>query len=157
MSTRPRARADVQPTSWEIPAAAAAVWLVAAALILPASQGAAAALFGGGWVWPRGSSHLMASIGGLVIGRPGRGLPAELITRIPAGAPIYVLAILAELLLTAASFSTVVLWWTHVGPGALRGMATRLEAESVLGVSALRKAREVIRPDLYGAERGSTS
>ena len=69
-----RARPDVQPMTWEVWAAGVAVWLLAALLIFPAGQGASACLFGRGWVWPRGCSAVMSSIGGLVTGHPGLGL-----------------------------------------------------------------------------------
>ena len=39
------------------------------------------------------------------------------------------------------------------GPGRLRGMASRGEAERLLGVTRLRKVRSVVRPDLYGKNR----
>jgi hypothetical protein len=39
------------------------------------------------------------------------------------------------------------------GPGRLRGMASRGEAERLLGVTRLRKVRAVVRPDLYGMNR----
>ena len=38
----------------------------------------------------------------------------------------------------------------HVGAGAAEGMASRGEAERLLGVTRLRKVRAVVRPDLYG-------
>ena len=36
------------------------------------------------------------------------------------------------------------------GPGRLRGMASRTEAASLLGLPRLRRHRAVIRPDLHG-------
>jgi hypothetical protein len=36
------------------------------------------------------------------------------------------------------------------GPGRLRGMASRGEAERLLGVTRQRKVRSVVRPNLYG-------
>jgi hypothetical protein len=39
------------------------------------------------------------------------------------------------------------------GPGRLRGMASRGEAERLLGVTRLRKVRSVVRPDLYERNR----
>jgi len=40
------------------------------------------------------------------------------------------------------------------GPGRLQGMATRAEAELLLGRTRLRKHAKVIRPDLYGPSTG---
>jgi hypothetical protein len=146
-----RARQDVQPLTWELPAAGAAAWLAGAVLMLPGGQGAAGAVFGRGWVWPEGGRALLASIGGLFSGRPGRGLTVGEAARIPAAGSVYLLILIGELLLAAAAIYAVVLWWRHLGPGAHLGMADRGEGEQVLGVSRLRRARKVIRPDLYGA------
>ncbi len=119
-------RVDVQPITWELPAAGALCWLVLAALLLPGGQGAASWLFGG--------AHLAS---------------------IPL---IYLLVALAELVLFTVTVWGVVLWWRHLGPGAMQGMARRREVERVLGLSNLRKRRKVIRPDLFdtaGAGRRS--
>ena len=151
-----RARADVQPIAWGIPAAGVAVWLLAALLVLPAGQGAASCVFGGGWVWPRGCSAVMSSIGGLVIGHPGRGLATPQVGQLPVAGVVYLLVVVGELLLVAATIWAGVLWWRHLGPGAWPGMADRVEVEGVLGRSRLRRARKVIRPDLYGAQPRSS-
>lgn len=137
--------------TWELPAAAASATAAGVALMLPAGQGAAGVLFGRGWAWPSGTKGLLASLGGLLSGHPGRGLTAEQASRIPPAGAVYLLIIVGELLLIAAAVYAAVLWWRHLGPGAHLGMADRLEAETVLGLSGLRKARKVIRPDLYGA------
>ena len=133
------------------------MWLLATFLLLPAGQGAAAGLFGRGWVWPRGSSALMASIRGLATGHPGWGLVAAQVSRVPAAGTVYLLIVVGELLLIGASVWAVVLWWRHLGPSARQGIADRLEVERVLGTSRLRRARKVIRPDLYGPERTSAA
>ena len=122
-----RPRADVQPIAWEIPAAGVAVWLLAALLIFPAGQGASARLFGGGWVWPRGCSAVMSSIGGLVTGHPGRGLATPQVGQLPVAGVVYLLIVVGELLLVAATIWASVLWWRHLGPGAWQGMADRFK------------------------------
>lgn len=136
--------------TWELPAAAAAAMVAAMVLMLPAGQAAAGMLFGRGWAWPQGTNELLASPGGLISGHPGRGLTAAQAALIPAAGAVYLLIVVGELLLVAAAVYAVVLWWRHLGPGAQLGMADRLEVETVLGLSGLRKARKVIRPDLYG-------
>ena len=137
--------------TWELPAAAAAATVAGMALMLPAGQGAAGVLIGQGWAWPQGTRAMLASLGGLISGHPGHGLTAEQAARIPAAGAVYLFIVLGELLLITAAVYAVVLWWHHLGPGAQLGMADRVEAESVLGLSGLRKSRKVIRPDLYGA------
>jgi type IV secretion system protein VirD4 len=145
---RQGSRVDVQPISWELPAAGALCWLVLAALLMPAGQGAASWLFGGGFVWPNGS--LLHSVGGLLAGRPGYGLAARDVAQLASGPLIYVIILLAELVLFTVTVWGVVVWWRRLGPGAMQGMAGRGEVERVLGLSNLRKRRKVIRPDLFG-------
>jgi hypothetical protein len=58
--------------------------------------------------------------------------------------------VVGELLLIGVAALAAMLWWRHLGPGAHLGMAYRAEVRTVLGLSGLRKARKVIRPDQYG-------
>jgi type IV secretion system protein VirD4 len=153
---REGSRIDVQPITWELPAAGALCWLVLAALLLPAGQGTASWLFGGEFVWPHVS--LLHSLGGLLTGHPGLGLATKDVAHLASGPLIYLLVALAELALFMAASWATVLWWRHLGPGAMQGMAGPGEVERVLGLSNLRKRRKVIRPDLFdtgGAGRRS--
>ena len=143
-------RGDAVPVSWEIPAAAATGWAVIAALLLPAAQGVAAWLCGAGWVWPRGAAGLASSVGGLLTGRPGRGLGVDEAARVPAAALVYGTVGVAQGLLVAATATAVLWWWRHLGPGARPGMADRAEVRRVLGAARLRRAGTLIRPDLSG-------
>jgi type IV secretion system protein VirD4 len=145
---RQGSRVDVQPISWELPAAGALCWLVLAALLMPAGQGTASWLFGGGFVWPHGS--LLHSVGGLLAGHPGQGLAAKDVAQLASIPLIYVIILLAEVVLFTVTVWGVVLWWRHLGPRAMQGMASRGEVERVLGLSNVRKRRKVIRPDLFG-------
>jgi len=43
------------------------------------------------------------------------------------------------------------------GPGRMKGMATRGEADKLLGLTLLRRNRALIRPDLYGKDRHERS
>jgi hypothetical protein len=148
---RPGWRADVAPVGWELPAAAGLCWLVAAVLSLPVGQAVASWLFGGGYVWPRES--LLASIGGLLTGHPGRGVAASSAAELASSAWVYLLIASLELVALAVAVWLAMVWWRLLGPGALQGMASRGEVERVLGVSNLRRRRKVIRPDLYGTGR----
>ena len=49
-----------------------------------------------------------------------------------------------------ASVGGVLFWRYHRPADARRGMATRAEAEQVLGFSRLRSTKAIIRPDLHG-------
>ncbi len=116
-----------------------------------AGLGAAAALFGGGWVWPSGSDTTGQVLAGLLTGEPGRGLPGEAQARVPGPVAVYSCVAAAELLMVTAAGTAAGLFWRYHRPGDARGgMATRSEAQQVLGRSRLRQARTIIRPDLYG-------
>jgi type IV secretion system protein VirD4 len=149
---RPGWRADVAPVGWELPAAGGLCWLAAATLLLPVGQGVASWLFGGGFVWPRGS--VLTSVGGLLTGHTGRGVAVSSIADLAASAWIYLLIASVELVALAAAGWLGVWWWRLLGPGALQGMASRREVERVLGLSNLRRRRNVIRPDLFDTRRG---
>jgi type IV secretion system protein VirD4 len=149
---RPGWRGDVAPVGWELPAAGGLCWLLAAVLLLPAGQGVASWFFGGGFVWPRES--LLASVGGLLSGRPGRGVAVRSVADLAPSACIYVLIAIAELVAAAGAVWLAVLWWRLLGPGAVHGMANRGEVERVLGLSNLRRHRKVIRPDLFDTGTG---
>lgn len=149
MSTPRRARRDIAPVSWELPAAAALGWLLLAVIILPAGQGAAGWLHTGHFTWPHGTTALGHSLGGLLTGHLGEGLPQGAVAELASPTATYALIAVAELLLVAATAGAVVLWWRRLGPGAMQGMATRAEVEAVLGLGNLRRRRAIIRPDRY--------
>lgn len=152
-----KGRADVPPTTWEMPAAAAMTWLVAAAALLPGGRGAAALVFGGGWVWPAGSDALLDSIGGLFTGDVGAGLSAGDAALLPGAAAVYAVIGGGVLLLISVTAWAGLLWRRNFGSGSRTGMADRAEVEAVLGLGRLRKVRGVICPDLYPRRRaGST-
>jgi len=142
-----RRRPDPLPWSWEVPAGAALAWLSLSAGTLLAAQGAAGFLTGHGWLWPQ-QARLFPALGGLLTGQVGVDVDA------PAGLPstplVYALAVLLELALLAVSVWAAVRFWTTAGPGRRSGMATRADAETILGAGRLRRVRTLIRPDLYG-------
>ncbi len=151
--TSPQQRRDPQPMSRgaEVALVVLAGVLMLFGLAALAGLGAAAALVGGGWVWPHGSDTIGAVVGGLLSGHPGAGLPPELADRVPSPAAVYSGVAVAELVMLSLATVGGVLFWRYHRPGdARRGMATRGEAAQVLGRSRLRAARAIIRPDLHG-------
>ena len=134
---------------WEVAVAviAGAVLVIALAALL--GLGLAAVLFGGGWVWPHGTSTIGSVLGGLFSGHPGRGLPLLEAHRVPAAAAVYVCVIVLELVFIAA------LVWAGVTLARRfrnDGMATRWEAQQALGEGRLHEVKTIIRPDLYGGD-----
>jgi hypothetical protein len=152
-----RRRRDPQPASrgGELALIVLAAVLLLLALAALTGLGAAAALFGGGWVWPESQDSTGEVLGGLLSGQPGRGLPARLQDRVPGPGAVYSTVAVATLLTAALTSAGGVLFWRYHRPtDARRGMATRAEAAQVLGRGRLRAARTILRPDLYSSTRG---
>jgi len=144
-------RRDPQPVGrgGEIAFVALAGVLLALALAALLGLGVASAVFGGGWVWPHGTGTIGHVLAGLLTGHPGRGLPSTLAARVPGAIAVYSCVALTELALLVASIAAAVLFLRFHRPGDARGgMATRHETHQVLGVSRLREAKTLIRPDL---------
>ncbi len=158
MTSRPQGRRDPQPMSrgGEVAAVVLTGGLLLLALAALTGLALASALFGGGWVWPAGSDTAGQVLAGLLTGEPGRGLPAQLQARVPGSGAVYSSVAAAELVMLAAAGTAAALFWRYHRPGDARGgMATRSEAQRVLGRSRLRQARTIIRPDLYGTSSHS--
>ena len=135
---------------WEVAVAVIAGSLLVIALAALLGLGLAAWVFGGGWVWPHGTSMIGSVLGGLLSGRPGHGLPLIEATRVPAAAAVYPCVVVLELLFIAALAWAAVLIVRRFRND---GMATRWEAQQALGESRLHEAKAIIRPDLYGRDR----
>jgi hypothetical protein len=139
---------------WEIAVVVIGIALIAVALAALAGLGCAAALFGRGWVWPYGVDTIGRTLGGLASGQPSRGLPPVDAARAAAPAPTYLCVLAFE--------AAVIAGGAAAGMAIARrmrndGMATRRDAEHALGLSELRRARAIIRPDLYAGRRGETA
>jgi hypothetical protein len=138
---------------WEVPVLylfAAVAGLGLAALI---GVGLASAWFGGGWVWPHGTSEVGSVIGGLFRGDPARGFGQPRAALVASRGRVYGCVVVCELLMIAIGGWAGVLIGRYRRPGDQRsGMATRHEADQVLGKGQLRAVRSIIRPDLYGKE-----
>jgi hypothetical protein len=91
-------------------------------------------------------------VGGLLTGHPGRGFDPGQARLVAGPVTVYLWVGVCELTVIAAAIAGAVLVTRYRRPGDARGgMATRGEAEQVLGISRLRAVREIIRPDLYGS------
>ena len=144
-------RGDPYPFTWEIPAAIIASVLLVLALGVHIGRGAANLLAGAGWAWPA-QPDLFRSLPGVLGGDGGAGLPGVLhggAGRTALWSSIGVTEMLLAILLGWALKIGLDRW----GPQRVQGLATRAEAERMLGRTRLRKASAVIRPDLYGKQR----
>jgi hypothetical protein len=151
MATRlfQRREPNIVSEGWEIPllvVTGLAVMLAVAGLL---GLALASALFGHGWVWPA-SDAIARTVGGLLAGQPGRGLPPDVRSAVPSAHAVYGCVAATELVAVAVATSVGVMYARNRLPTDARsGMASRREAGDVLGVRRLRKAAAVIRPDLY--------
>jgi hypothetical protein len=71
----------------------------------------------------------------------------------PSPATLWTWTVVTEVMLLAVCVFVLKMVLDRWGPGRMRGMASRGEAERLLGVTRLRKVRSVVRPDLYGKRR----
>jgi hypothetical protein len=141
-----------RPGELALLAIAGGLVLIAGAALV--GLGAASTLFGGGWVWPPAGSTLNHTLGGMLTGHPGRGLPPRLAARVPSPFVVYAVVAVAELLLLVMAILVERRLASYLRLGDARaGMASRAEAAAALGVGQLRRARAIIRPDLYGTRR----
>ena len=144
-------RGDPYPFTWEIPAAIIAGVLLVLVLGVHIGRAAANLLAGAGWAWPA-QAELFRSLPSTLRGDGGAGLPGAL--RSGAGQTAVWTSIGATemllLILLAWALKTGLDRW---GPQRVQGMATRAQAEQMLGRTRLRKASAVVRPDLYGKQR----
>jgi hypothetical protein len=134
---------------WELPFIVISGVVIGAALTALAGMAAAAAVAGGGWVWPAGTQHMLRVLGGLASGHPGAGLSVAEAGRLPGPGWVYTGVAVAELMFLTLAGAAGMLAWRYRRPAS--GMATRAEAADALGVAQLASAKTIIRPDLYRA------
>ena len=135
------------PWTYEMPLAIVLTLVLIAVLGVHTGRAVATLLAGGGWGWPP-ATELFSSLPGLWRGDAGAGLTNPGVVAEPGPLRAWVLITQATNLLGCLVLAVVA--YRRWGPGRLRGMASRTEAESLLGLPRLRKHRAVMRPDLYG-------
>jgi len=144
-------RTNPYPFTWEIPVALSIAALLLLLLGVQVGRSVANVLAGNGWHLVD-RAQLFSSLGGVFTGQADAGLTG---VPQPAG-PGLLWSCVGVLEFVVLAACAVALRWglDRWGPGRLQGMATRSEAEALLGTTRLRKHAKVIRPDLYGPSRG---
>jgi hypothetical protein len=143
-------RQNPYPFTFEIPLAAGAATLLLLVTGVHLGRGLANLLAGAGWAFPA-RADLFTSLPGILAGDPRAGL-SGLDGAGAAPAVLWTCVTLTELLLLILTGLIVRLALDRWGPGRLKGMATRGEAERMLGLTRLRKVSAVVRPDLYSKQ-----
>jgi len=144
-------RTNPYPFTWEIPVALSVAALLLLLLGVQAGRSVANMLAGNGWHLVD-RAQLFSSLGGIFAGNADAGLTG---VQHPAGPWLLWSCIgVLELVVLAACVVALKCGLDRWGPGRLQGMATRSEAEALLGTTRLRRHAKVIRPDLYGPSKG---
>lgn len=142
-------RSDPYPYTWEIPAAITAAVVLVLILGLQLGRSMANLCTGHGWVWPTGR-RVFTSLPGILHGDAGAGL-ASGDWASPAQLTLWL--VIVELLILTGLITAGLWGMRRWGPHRMKGMASADQAETVLGLTRLRKVRGIIRPDLYPTRR----
>ncbi|MGB3830092.1 MAG: hypothetical protein WA962_15090 [Ornithinimicrobium sp.] len=139
---------DPYPLTWEIPLGILILIATVAGLGVHLARAIANLLTGHGWTWPPGSDELVLGLPAVIGGDATAGLVPDASGASPG--VLWATLIVVQTVLLVGMTIGGVYGYTRWGPGRTRGMATRAEAEQLLGLSRLRKNKAIIRPDLYG-------
>ena len=132
-------RHNPYPWTWEIPVGIASAVLLVLAVGVHLGNSLAHLTTGRGWTWPPASKRF-ASLPAVI------GNPAD-------GVGVHTWIVTVELLLLSG-LSWIAVWaWQRFGPSRLKGVATREQAEQVLGRTRLHKVAGIVRPDLHPTRR----
>ncbi len=146
-------RTNPYPFTWEIPLVLVVVVLFLLLMGVQVGRSLANLVVGSGWVFID-RAQLLASLGGIFAGRADAGLSG---LAQPASPGLLWACIGVVELLVLAGCAVALKWGLdRWGPGRLHGVATRAEAEALLGRTRLRKHAKVIRPDLYGPTKAGS-
>lgn len=141
-------RTNPYPFSWEVPVAVALAVVLLLVVGIHAGRAAANVTAGGGLGFPA-REDLFASLAGVLSGDAGAGLSPRPVV-VADAARLWLWVAVVELITVALLCWAGKALWGRWGPGRVRGMATRAEAQALLGRARLRRAAPIIRPDLYG-------
>lgn len=144
-------RTTPYPFTWEIPIGIVLAVLLALVLGLQAGRSLANSVAGSGWVFVDRTA-LLTTLAPLLSGQADAGLPAVDYPATPG--LLWACVAVVEILVVLVIGWAVKVGLDHWGPARLRGMASATEAEALLGRTRLRRHARVIRPDLYGPQRG---
>lgn len=156
------------PWTWEIPAAATCLVLTGLVSGIQVARTLANLAYGAGLTWPAAQqvadgaaaspiptpspvgAAFWTSLPAIVTGDAAAGLSQPVPTGLAPSWLVWVSLALTELLILGATTWVCVQWHLRWGPGRMRGMASRAEAEQLLGLRRIRRVASLVRPDLYG-------
>lgn len=145
-------RQDPYPYTWEVPAVVVVGLALIVALGSQLGRAIACWLSGDGLVFPDRAA-LFSSLPAVLMGHADAGLPAGSACDVTVGLLRWSVGFVDVIVLVVAGW---VAWWALLrwGPWRLQGMASREDAQRLLGPARLRKVAPVVRPDLRGKAAG---
>lgn len=145
-------RQDPYPITWEVPAGILLAVIVLAVLGLHAGRALANLIAGGWWGFPD-REHLFVSVPALVRGDAAAGLTG-VEGSLASVSLLWTCVVVVEGLLLVGSLAGLKFGLSRWGPRRVQGLATRAEADKLLGRARLRRHARIVRPDLYGRDGG---
>ena len=139
-------RTTPYPYTWEIPLGAVLAVTLVLVVAAHAARSIALALAGAGWAWTS-QAQLFTALPGILAGDSRAGLT---VGPTASRGLLYTCLVAVELLALGLIVWAVIGGMRQWGPARVRGMATRAEADTLLGLQRLRKVAPVVRPDLHG-------
>ena len=167
-------RRDPYPWTWEIPLGIGIGVLLVTTAGIQLGRSLANLVAGAGWTWPASEtasasasasgpfpsplgSAFWSSLPGVLAGHADAGLsPAPPASDLAAPVALWACLVVTELLLLAGCGWVGARGYQRWGPGRMKGMATAAEAETLLGITRLRKVAKYVRPDLHGRPAATT-
>lgn len=141
-------RKDTIPWTWEPFVGILLAYVFVVLATAQVARSLAYLLSGDGWRWPTQDTEVTSAVA-LFGGHPAAGLPGHHVPGISRSlllTTLITLELLALVTLTAGLIEAYRRW----GSARMYGMATRADAQQLLGAARLRRQARVIRPDLYG-------
>lgn len=138
-------RTTPYPYTWEIPLTATITVVLTLVLAAHTARTLANVFAGAGWDFTP-HAGLFTALPGILGGDARAALGPG-----AAASPglLYTCLVLVELLTLVIIVWAVIAGMRQWGPARVRGMATRAQADTLLGLRRLRKVAPVVRPDLH--------
>lgn len=139
-------RTTPYPYTWEIPLTATITVVLTLVFAAHIARTLANVFAGAGWDFTPHAA-LFTALPGVLGGDARAGLGPG-----PAASPVllYTSLVVVEVVTVTLIIWAVIAGMLQWGPARVRGMATRAEADTLLGLRRLRKVAPVVRPDLHG-------
>jgi hypothetical protein len=139
-------RTTPYPYTWEIPLTATITVILTLVLAAHTARTLANAFAGAGWDFTP-QTELFTALPDILGGDARAALDPG-----ASASPwlLYTCLVVVEVVTVMLIVWAVIAGMRQWGPARVRGMATRAEADTLLGLQRLRKVAPVVRPDLHG-------